>query len=55
MQTNVQAVTYNEHYDKLLAPVYTWMAGGVGAAFSRGNNSGDSIPIYLTPVSTHCQ
>jgi hypothetical protein len=46
MQTNVQAVTYNEHYDKLLAPVYTWMAGGVEAAFSRGNNSTIPGTVY---------
>jgi SAM-dependent methyltransferase len=36
MQTNVQAATYYEHYEKLLAPVYTWMAGGTEAAFTRG-------------------
>jgi 2-polyprenyl-3-methyl-5-hydroxy-6-metoxy-1,4-benzoquinol methylase len=35
MQTNVQAATYYEHYEKLPAPVYTWMAGGAEAAFTR--------------------
>lgn len=35
------------HYDTLLAPVYSWLAGGVDAALARGTTEIDSLD--LTP------
>lgn len=36
------------HYDCLLAPVYTWLAGGAEAAFARGETELDFL--RLTPL-----
>lgn len=33
----------DEHYERLLAPVYTWMAGGIEAAFATGQ--ADLAPV----------
>jgi hypothetical protein len=42
--------TVHDHYSKHLGPVYSWMAGGVEAAISRGGTELDSLA--LSPRAT---
>jgi SAM-dependent methyltransferase len=41
--------TVAEHYEKVLSPVYSWMAGGVDAALAAGAHEIDSLALGLPP------
>jgi SAM-dependent methyltransferase len=38
-----------EHYERVLSPVYSWMAGGVDAALAAGKAEIDSLALELPP------
>lgn len=40
-------VNVAEHYERVLSPVYSWMAGGVDAALAAGKSEIDSLQLNL--------
>lgn len=48
LQEGDSVATVEDHYERHLAPVYLWMAGGFADAIARGEKDLDAIPCETT-------